>query len=173
MFSPYLDSPYKLFNEFILLSALSETGRPGRSVRWAVDRLNGNKGVKQEAEEPGQVGGARHIHALIPGTWESVILHGWRNLADAIKVADSTIGRLWDFPVSPVIKNPACNAEDSDSVPSPETEILQASEQLSPMRCNSWDLGASRVHAPQWRMLHDATKIPSTATKTQQSQIIK
>ena len=62
---------------------------------------------------------------------------------------DSKIGRLWDFPVGPVVKNPPCNAEDSDSIPSPETEILQAWEQLSLRAANTETLCLKRVPAPQ------------------------
>ena len=43
-------------------------GHPGRSVRCAVNRLDGNKGVKQEVEEPGQVGGIRH--SSCPNPWK-------------------------------------------------------------------------------------------------------
>ena len=37
-----------------------------------------------------------------------------------------------DFPSSPVVKNPPCNAEDTGSIPSQGTKIPHAFEQLSP-----------------------------------------
>ena len=50
-------------------------------------------------------------------------------------------------------------------------QILQASEQLSLCTAPPEILCLKRVHEPQWRILHDEMKIPSTATKTRHSQI--
>ena len=42
---------------------------------------------------------------------------------------------LWDFPGSPLVKNPLSNARDTGSVPGPGTKIPHAMGQLSP-HCN-------------------------------------
>ena len=36
-----------------------------------------------------------------------------------------------DFPGGPVVKNPPCNAEDTDSIPGQGTKIPHSTEQLS------------------------------------------
>ena len=63
--------------------------------------------------------------------------------------------RLWDFPDGPAVKNPACNAENTGSVPGKGTKIPPAAEQLN----RSPYYGATtRVHTPQWKIPHAAAK---------------
>ena len=38
---------------------------------------------------------------------------------------------IWDFSGGPVVKNPLCNAEDTDSIPGRGTRTLHATEQLT------------------------------------------
>ena len=70
-----------------------------------------------------------------------------------------------DFPGGPVVKNPPCDAENKGSIPVQGTEIQHASPQLlSPP-------ATSRVLVPQWKIVHNAVKVPHAATKTQCSQV--
>ena len=64
------------------------------------------------------------------------------------------------FPGGPVVKNPPSNAGDMSLIPGQGTKIPRAVEQL-------------RVYVPQWKMPHDAVKIPCAVTKTRGSQINK
>ena len=74
---------------------------------------------------------------------------------------------LWDFPGSPMVKNPPCNAEDSGLIPDQGTKIPQAAGQLSPRAKTT-----EPIHCNE-SILHDTTKIPRATTKTQRSQISK
>ena len=69
-----------------------------------------------------------------------------------------------DFSGDPVVKNSPCNAGDVGPIPCQRIKIPHAKEQLSPP-------ASTRVRPPKWKIMHDATKIPLAATKTQHSQI--
>ena len=62
---------------------------------------------------------------------------------------------LGNFPGGPVVKNPSCNAGDTDLIPGQGAKIPHAQDQLSPVT----------------QMKDPATKIPSVATEIQGSQI--
>ena len=68
-----------------------------------------------------------------------------------------------DFPGSPVVKNPPCNAGNAGVIPGQGTKIPHAVEQL-----NTHALTTECV--PQWKSLHDATKIPCASTRTRCGQ---
>ena len=57
------------------------------------------------------------------------------------------------------------------SIPGCRTKISRAAEQLSPGGHNYWDHASQRVRAPQWKMPHNATKVPHAATKTWSRQV--
>ena len=68
-----------------------------------------------------------------------------------------------DFPGSPVVKNPPCNAGNAGVIPGQGTKIPHAVEQL-----NTHAVTTECV--PQWKSLHDATKIPCASTRTRCGQ---
>ena len=51
---------------------------------------------------------------------------------NSLKYPSYKIETRGDFPGSPVVKNPPCNAGDTDSIPGGGTKIPHAAEQLSP-----------------------------------------
>ena len=71
-----------------------------------------------------------------------------------------------DFPGSPVVKNPPCNAGNAGVIPGRGTKIPHAVEQRNTH-------AATTECLPQWKSLHNATKIPCASTKTRCGQINK
>ena len=72
----------------------------------------------------------------------------------------------------PVVKNPPCNAEDFGSIPGLETKIPHVTEKQNQHATTTKPSSHSqRIHAPQWKILHDATKNPHATTKTGRNQI--
>ena len=66
----------------------------------------------------------------------------------------------------PVVKNLLCNAEDVGSIPGLGTKIPHAREQLNQHATTTKPSSHSqRAHAPQWKILHDATMNPLATTK--------
>ena len=77
-----------------------------------------------------------------------------------------------DFPGGPAVKNTPCNAGDVGSIPSQETKIPHAAEQLT-LRATTAEPVCFGARAPQPESPcaarqdpHDVTKIPHAATKT-------
>ena len=73
-----------------------------------------------------------------------------------------------------MVKNPPCNAGGLGLIPGRGTKIPHTLEQLGQAAITTetsrHNLG---VQAPQVKLSHDATKIPSAVTKTQHSEINK
>ena len=69
------------------------------------------------------------------------------------------------FPGGLVVKNPLCSAGDMGLIPGQRTTIPQAMEQWSPSTTTR------KPMCHKQKMLHDTTKTPHAATKTQGSQI--
>ena len=71
----------------------------------------------------------------------------------------------------PVVKNPPWNAEDTGSVAGQGTKIPHAVEQLSWHAITTEPTLQNWVCGPQWKIPHEAVKIPCAATKNWHSQI--
>ena len=65
----------------------------------------------------------------------------------------------WDFPGSPVVKNPASKSRDASSTPGREMKIPHATGQLSPQTANY------RAHT-FWNFVTTTTEKPTHQTKT-------
>ena len=86
----------------------------------------------------------------------------------------SRLHLIRNFPRGPVVKNLPCKAGDVGSIPGWRMKIPQASVQPS-LHATATEpmLHNLRVHVSEPKVLHDATKIPCTATETWGSQINK
>ena len=73
---------------------------------------------------------------------------------------------MGDFSGGPVVKNPPSHGNDKGSIPDRKTKTPPAREHLSKPGAT-----AREFLCHNWKILHDAVKIPRSANKTLCSQI--